>query len=124
MYAVFRKYDLYMNYVSINVQKVVFNEVIQNAKHLKPVILHSFSDKPLDIRHFDIKVDIQNIEAQGTGPKVYIDNVMYDEDALVDLRANVWTSITQEKIQVFDPKLIKKCEAILAVFQLQKALKQ
>ncbi len=108
----------------LNIEKKAFHEcynewkLLLNACH----VTHEFVDKLVEIQHVDISVDFEKSNDEIMVPEVKIGDVIYDEKALQELHTNMWTTVEDQTITVLDPKIVKKCEAILNVIQVQKKI--
>ncbi|MDC0036648.1 DEAD/DEAH box helicase [bacterium] len=110
--------------LQINIEKPVFHECYNEWKLVLDVsnVTHEFVDKHVEIHHSDISIDFEKSNNDTMLPEVKIGDVVYSEESLKDLSTNFWTTITENTISILDPKIVKKCEAILNVIQVQKKL--
>ena len=71
-----------------------------------------YEKKPIHIKDQHLHLDLSKFE-EGKAPVVYLDNQQIDIESLVSMKEKLWTSISQDAIEILDPDLIKKCEHII-----------
>ena len=105
--------------VRINLERALFHECHKEWTSLLKAchVTHEFTDKQVHIYESDISVDFEKFTDEKSVPEIKIGDITYDEEALQELQTNIWTTTTDQTITVLDPKIVKKCEAILNVIQ-------
>lgn len=113
-------------YFDLIIYKMEFNRYLKVIKYIckQLDVAVLFSNKEVNIVEKKLRVDLSDTDSL-TGPKIYLDNVLIDEDSLVNLKTNLWTAINQQQVDVFDESLIAQCEQLILLKEFQnKRLKQ
>ncbi len=109
------------DFLELIIYKTDFNKYLKLIKTLchQLNLQVSFSNIEVNVVEKKLTIDLSD-EDNLASPKVYLNNMLIEDENLIDLKTNLWSSLNNESIEVFDESLISQCEQLILIKEFHK----
>ena len=107
------------DYLELIIYKADFNRALKLLKLVCSSLNVPMLYASKEVKVVEKKLRIDLSDDSSATPKIYLNNMLIDDDSLIDMKTNLWTSINQGNIEIFDESLVAQCEQLILLKEFQ-----